>query len=88
MAQELGPISWDDRSPNFLAQELQRSLALSEETNQKIDHHIQKFLKDAYDKAWRILQQNQSLLMKAAQLLLERETLSESELAPLFHEIQ
>ncbi|MDD5677676.1 MAG: ATP-dependent zinc metalloprotease FtsH [Kiritimatiellae bacterium] len=59
----------------FLGREVARNQDFSEETARRIDIEVAKLLREAYQKAMDILQQNRDKLDMIARLLLERETL-------------
>ncbi|KAF0206782.1 MAG: ATP-dependent zinc metalloprotease [Methylocystaceae bacterium] len=55
----------------------------SDETNAKIDNSIRKLVDQAFDRAISILQACAAVHRESAQQLLEKETFSEEDLAPI-----
>ncbi len=67
-----------DASPSF------KSRIYSDETTRAIDNVIRGLVKHALEKAIRVLNENKEILLKSVALLLEKETLTEDELTPLY----
>ena len=82
MDEKLGQVAYQSELPLFLqgphANAVNREF--SEETAREIDCAVRVLIKDAFDKAVKILTQRRDTLEKAAHLLLERETLTASDL--------
>jgi cell division protease FtsH len=86
MDEKLGNVVFERQRSAFLgpaAPEPWYERSFSEETSREIDCAIRRLVKDAFEKASQILQQRRRALERCAQILLERETLSESELNQL-----
>jgi len=64
----------------FLGRELSQRRSVSEHTARQVDTEVKRILDDAHEKAREILEQEQDLLERIAQALLERETLDRSEI--------
>jgi len=76
MSATLGPQTFGAQEELlFLGREVARNQDFSEETARRIDVEVAKLLREAYQKAMDILQQNRDKLDMIARLLLERETL-------------
>lgn len=59
----------------------------SEETATKIDDEIREVMKEAYDKAYNLLKENESVLDALAKYLIEKETITGKEFMKIFEEI-
>ncbi len=76
MSAALGPQTFGAQEELlFLGREVARNQDFSEETARRIDIEVAKLLREAYQQAMDILQQNRDKLDMIARLLLERETL-------------
>lgn len=86
MDSSLGDVVYDTSHTTFLGDEtpLYKKRSYSEETAIKIDHAIIEIIKHASTIAEEILTKNKSLLLEGAALLLEKETLTETELESIF----
>ena len=81
MSEEIGPIHYGVKNDNpFLGKELTRTSTISEEIGKKIDTAIQKIIFSALAKTKKVIGENRELLDKLAEALLEKETLSGSEI--------
>ncbi|MFO7782187.1 MAG: cell division protein FtsH, partial [Spirochaetia bacterium] len=84
MSDKLGPLASAGEQRNvFLGEELSRGREFSEHTAQVIDHEIQHFLNDAYDRAKSTLETNREGLEKLANKLIESEQLNAEEVLEL-----
>ncbi len=63
----------------FLGREINEEKDYSEETAQKIDVEVSRFIEEAYEKANRIIVEKKELIQKLVQLLLEKETIEKEE---------
>lgn len=89
MAEELGNITYDSEPVGYLGQVPgMNSRKYSEETAREIDREIRKFVDASFQRALQTLKDNFELLKESATLLLSKETLDESELAPLFARVK
>ena len=85
MVPSLGNLVYDEDRPAFLPGlpgSTRRNVA--EQTAREIDVAARAIVDAAFERASQILRRNEGLLREAAALLLEKETLSEAELRPLF----
>ena len=86
MVKPLGQVTYEGETPAFLAQPqdtLYAPRSYSETTSAQIDDAVRHLVQQAYDDATLILQENRQHLEHTAEQLLERETLSASELPVL-----
>lgn len=84
MSEEIGPIHYGVKNDNpFLGKELTRTTSISEEIGKKIDTAVQKIIFTALAKTREVLTQNIDLLHKLAEALLEKETLTGSQIDEL-----
>ena len=84
MSQRLGPVSYNlsDEDP-FLGKEMHQSRMFSEHTMQLIDEEIATLLEQATAKAKRLLETNREKLETLTNALLEKEEISEEEIAEM-----
>jgi cell division protease FtsH len=76
MSKEMGPQTYGKNEDlTFLGREITRTQDYSEETAKRIDDEINAMLRQNYDKAKKIIEDNRDKLEMIANLLLERETL-------------
>ncbi len=85
MDETLGHVVYQQDTPLFLSEAptVNSHREASDKTVEKIDHAVQLLLEDAFKSAESILTEKHNLLHKGAQLLLEKETLNESDLESL-----
>ncbi len=89
MSDVLGPLSYSkDEEQVFLGREIAQHRDYSEATAQKIDEEIIKLIKDAYQCATDVLNENVDVLHKLAELLLEKETVLGKELDELIESLR
>ncbi len=89
MSEALGPLSYaPEREQIFLGREIAQHRDYSEETAQKIDEEIEALIGDSCDRARKILNENMDILHKLAELLLEKETVTGSELDDLIRSMR
>jgi cell division protease FtsH len=84
MAAELGPVSLEESRSTFLGgvpQAPWQEREYSEETAREVDCAVRKIVEAAFARAVDVLKKNRVQLEGAAKLLLEKETLTEAELA-------
>ena len=84
MLPELGNMTYEVDQPGFLPGMPPAKRAYSEETAREIDRAARSLVDGAFRRARQILERNRPVLMEAAAMLLEKETVSEAELRPLF----
>ncbi len=89
MSADLGPLSYDQGEEQiFLGREISQHRDYSEETARKIDQEITRIIKDSYNRAKGVLEENIDVLHKLAALLLEKETVLGRELDELIHSLK
>jgi cell division protease FtsH len=72
----LGPITFGKKEEQiFLGREISQHRDFSEETAQKIDSEVRRFVDDGYTSARSILESHRPVLEKIAMALLEREVI-------------
>jgi cell division protease FtsH len=84
MATELGPVSLEESRASFLGgvpQAPWQEREYSEETAREVDCAVRKIVEQAFQRAVDVLARNRAKLEHGARLLLEKETLTEAELA-------
>ncbi len=87
MSDEVGPIHYGVKNDNpFLGRELTRTSSISEELGKKIDDAIQTIMFNAIEKTRKILNENIDLLHALSKELIEKETLSASEIDQIIEE--
>jgi cell division protease FtsH len=81
----LGPVSFgQEDEPIFLGKQIATHKDYSESTAQAIDTEVRRILDDSYRDAEQILTEHKDQLDQLAQSLMERETLSDSDIRELF----
>jgi cell division protease FtsH len=76
----LGPITFGKKEEQiFLGREISQHRDFSEETAQKIDAEVRRFVDDGYNSARHILESNRPILETIAMALLEREVIDANE---------
>ena len=89
MSETLGPLSYAKGEEQvFLGREIAQHRDYSEATAQKIDEEINKLIKNAYQSATEVLNENVDILHKLADLLLEKETVLGAELDDLIQSLR
>jgi cell division protease FtsH len=86
MDDALGPVSYTDAKPTLLLGEagpVVRAERTSPQTAERIDAAIHALLQGAFERALAILRENRPALDRAAQALIEHETLDEAQLREL-----
>ena len=79
MSKKIGPISYYDASgtrDTF-------TKPFSEKTAEEIDGEVKRILEEAYDRARKIIEQNNDKINKMADLLLEKETIYAEDIEPI-----
>ena len=86
MEPQLGHVTYDNEPVGMLGPGLPGMTRrdYSNETAREIDAAIRRIVEQAFTRARSILDRNRSILEEAARLLLEKETLAEADLTPLF----
>ena len=89
MSDNLGPLSYAKGEEQvFLGREIAQHRDYSEATAQKIDEEINKLIKNAYERAKSVLNENLDILHQLAERLLEKETVMGKELDELIHSLR
>jgi len=89
MSEELGPLSYAKNDEQiFLGREIAQHRDYSEETARKIDEEVKILINKAHQKAKSILEENMDILHKLAELLLEKETVSGTEMDALIQSMR
>jgi cell division protease FtsH len=89
MSDNLGPLSYAKGEEQvFLGREIAQHRDYSESTAQKIDDEINNLIKNAYERAETVLNENLDILHKLAEVLLEKETVLGKELDDLIQELR
>lgn len=85
MNEKLGPVTYEREHPAFLdfPSALPQQREFSEETAREIDIEIRRIIENAFEKAVSIIDSQRERLQQGAQLLLQKETLSEEDLINL-----
>jgi cell division protease FtsH len=84
MVKALGDVAYDEERAPFLdGMQVPAPRGYSEQTAREIDVAVRDIVTAAHDKALAVLQRDRETLERGAKLLLEKETLVESELAAL-----
>ena len=77
---DLGPRTFGHKEELvFLGKEMREEKNYSEETSREIDNQVTKFINDAYKVAEKILTEKKALLDKISTVLLEKETIEQTE---------
>ncbi len=89
MSEKLGPLSYSKGEEQiFLGREISQHRDYSDSTAKLIDEEINKLIKDAYQRAENVLNENLDIFHKLAELLLEKETVLGKELDELITEFR
>jgi len=81
MSEALGPLSYaKDEEHIFLGREIAQHRDYSEETAKKIDEEVKSLVRESYDNAKQVLEENLDILHALSDLLLEKETVMGAEL--------
>ena len=86
MVPSLGPVTYDNESQSYLGPAAMTRRTFSEETAREIDLAVREIVQNASERCRTLLAQRRQTLEKAARLLLEKETLTDVELKPIFDE--
>ncbi|MGM0759545.1 MAG: ATP-dependent zinc metalloprotease FtsH [Thermodesulfobacteriota bacterium] len=86
MSETFGSMALSDNGNEvFLGRELVQHKQYSEETARLIDAEVRKILQDAFNKAKSLLEEKEDVVHRLAEALLERETISGSDLTKLMN---
>ncbi len=85
MSDKVGLIHYgDDDDEIFIGRDLAHTRSYAENTATLIDGEVKKIVDDCYEKAKLILKENEGVLHKCAELLLEKEKIDQKEFEGLF----
>ena len=84
MSEKVGPVSYDDGSEVFLGRDFGHSKGYSENTASELDEEVKAILVKQYAETERILKEHMEQLVKVAELLLEKETITGKEFEMCF----
>ena len=79
MSDVIGPVNYGSGDQVFIGKDMQTRATYSEELAKVIDNEVEKIIKDAHEKATKLLTENKSKLDNMARLLIERETIYQDE---------
>ena len=88
MIPELGHVTYDREPSAYLGVAGPEFRQYSEATAARIDAAVQAVIDAAYRTAASVLEENKKVLLQAARTLLAKETLGETELAPIFKAVR
>jgi len=89
MSEELGPVTHAESGDLiFLGRELNKTRDYSEHTAQVIDSEIKRIIEESYNTALNILKDNRDIVEKIAEELLEKETITSTEINDIFREFR
>ncbi|WP_024655036.1 ATP-dependent zinc metalloprotease FtsH [Borrelia hispanica] len=84
MGEDVGPIFLvDDEAPIFLPKEFSKSKAYSENTADRVDREVKRILEGCLKEASDILMKHKDQLIKLAEALIAKETLTDNEVREL-----
>ena len=84
-SKSIGMIHYgDDDEEVFIGRDLAHTKGFSDATAKAIDEEVKKIIDDCYEKAVKILKENEQILHKCAKLLLEKEKIGREEFEKLF----
>ena len=85
MSDTLGPLQFGEQDEEiFLGKEIGHSRNYGETVADQIDREVKALVDEAYDKARQVLHENEKILHKGAELLMEKEKLTGEEFESLF----
>ncbi|MCF8093986.1 MAG: ATP-dependent zinc metalloprotease FtsH [Desulfobacteraceae bacterium] len=89
MSETLGPLTYGQNEEHiFLGREIAQHRDYSEATAQKIDAEVAGLVKESYNRAKQILNDNMDILNRLAERLLDKETVMGKELDDLIYEMR
>ncbi|MFT5679560.1 MAG: cell division protease FtsH [Myxococcota bacterium] len=83
MSEAIGPMNLSGQGEVFLGRDYSKVQAHSEDTSRLIDREVRRLLEDAYTLASKILNENNHILERVSELLLDKETLGSKEFGAL-----
>ena len=88
MGGRLGPVTYEADQPGFLGQAYGPARRYAEETAREIDMAVRDLVDGAFQRARALLAANRELLLDGARALLEKETLSDGDLAAVLGRVR
>ncbi len=88
MSQTLGPIAYEKQQQPFMDSMVNPRRVVSPKIAESIDMEVKQLINEAYDMCLQVLRQNQTLLEKMAQILLEKEVLEGKTLQDYLQKVQ
>jgi cell division protease FtsH len=89
MSEKLGPLNYGKKEEHiFLGKEIQRQRDFSDDTARDIDGELRRIVTDCFDRALRILRDNNDILHAIAKNLLEKEVLDGQEIDRIIEELR
>lgn len=87
MSEELGLIAYgNDEEEVFIGRDLAHGRSYAEETASKIDNEVRRIVDECYKNARTIIDEHRDVLEKCAELLIEKEKITQEEFETLFQE--
>lgn len=85
MSEQIGLINYDDEDDEvFIGRDLAHTRSHSEAIANEIDREVKRIIDECYRKAKEIIEENDSVLHKCGEMLLEKEKISRTEFEELF----
>ena len=86
MSEKLGPLTFGKKEEQiFLGREIAQHRDYSEDTAIKIDQEVRRIVMENYERAKKLLSENQDLLHRLAKELLDREVLDNNEIEKIMN---
>ena len=79
MSEKIGPVNYGGGDQVFIGKDMQTRATYSEELAKIIDQEVQSIIKDAHERATKLLKAHKKELDNMARLLVERETIYQDE---------
>ncbi|MCR4567457.1 MAG: ATP-dependent zinc metalloprotease FtsH [Pseudobutyrivibrio sp.] len=84
-SKDIGMINYgDDEEEVFIGRDLAHAKSFSDATAKAIDDEVKRIIDECYEKAVKIIKENEQILHKCANLLLEKEKIGRAEFESLF----
>ena len=84
MSDDVGMICYDDDEEVFIGRDLGHTRGYSENVAARIDSEVKRILDECSNKARQMIRENEDVLYRCAELLLEKEKIGRSEFEALF----
>lgn len=84
MSDDVGMICYDDDEEVFIGRDLGHTRGYSENVAARIDSEVKRILDESSNKARQMIRENEDVLYRCAELLLEKEKIGRSEFEALF----